>query len=344
MAYTVTVQPSGRSFQAGAGQALLAEGLAQGLALPYSCKSGICRTCKGRVLSGHVSSGNDAVLTPEEREQGVVLLCRAEAMSDCAIEVQEAPRSFEPKNLPARVAAIKQITADVAIVSLALPMNQKLLMMPGQYIDVLLPGETRRSYSVANVPGPEGVREIELHIRRVPGGSFTTHVFEKMKARDMLRFEGPFGSFYLRENSGPIVMLASGTGFAPVKAMIESMLGQPGGLARRVDLYWGGRRRADLYCADLARSWTQASPLLRFIPVLSDPSAACGWSGRTGLVHRAVMEDHPDLGGFDVYACGAPAMVDAARRDFVERCALPERNFFADSFLTQADRLAPAAR
>ena len=161
-----------------------------------------------------------------------------------------------------------------------------------------------------------------------------------MKERDILRFEGPLGTFYLREDSAkPIVMVASGTGFAPIKAMCEAAIEK--GMKRPVSLYWGCRARRDLYMLDIPSAWEH--PNFRFVPVLSDPTPECRWSGRIGFVHRAVMEDFPDLSGHQVYACGAPVMVDAARADFSAECKLPDEEFFADSFLTEADRAQPRA-
>lgn len=348
MSLTIKLEPSGHSFQVQPGQPLLATGLSQGIALPHSCKTGICRTCKGRVLTGQIDPGavKEEYLSIEERERGFALLCRATALSDCTIEVTEAPRSFDPVTLPARIASLSRPAPDVVVARLRLPMNRKLMLLPGQFIEILLGDGQRRSYSVANAPGPQGAGELELHIRRVPNGSFTAHVFETLKTQDMVRFEGPFGSFYLRENDRPIIMLASGTGFAPIQAIIQSLLQrqeQGGGALPPILIYWGGRRKIDLYAAERAESWANLHHQIRFVPVLSEPTPDCSWTGRTGLVHEAVMADHPELAGFDIYACGAPAMVDAARRDFTHRCGLPESQFYADSFLTTAEKLSAAS-
>jgi CDP-4-dehydro-6-deoxyglucose reductase len=182
---------------------------------------------------------------------------------------------------------------------------------------------------------------IQLHARHVPGGQFTDHVFGKMKERDILRFEGPHGTFFLREDSDkPIVLVASGTGFAPIKSIIEHALHK--GIMRPMTLYWGGRRPKDLYMNALAEGWA-AQGRITYVPVISDALPEDTWTGRTGFVHRAVMQDFPDLSGHQVYACGAPVMVDAARADFSAKCRLPEEEFFADSFLTEADKHPAAA-
>ena len=208
------------------------------------------------------------------------------------------------------------------------------MFLAGQYIEFLLKDGTRRSFSMANAP--HDAELIELHVRHVAGGQFTDHVFGKMKERDILRFEGPLGTFFLREDSDkPIVFVASGTGFAPIKAIIEHVFHK--GIARPMTLYWGGRRPKDLYMNELAESWAARASGFSYVPVISDALPEDDWSGRTGFVHRAVMEDFPDLSGHQVYACGVPVMVDSAQRDFIAQCELPEDEFYADSFTTQAD-------
>jgi CDP-4-dehydro-6-deoxyglucose reductase len=237
---------------------------------------------------------------------------------------------IQVKKLPARVESLHRAAPDVMIMTLKLPTSERLQFLAGQYIDILLKDGRRRSFSLANPPHSDAF--IELHIRHVPGGQFTDHVFGPMKVRDILRFEGPLGTFFLREDSNkPIIFLAGGTGFAPIKSIIEHSLHQ--GLTRPMTLYWGARDEAGLYLRALAEQWAREVPGFRFVPVLSEAQ----WGGRQGLVHEAVMADHPDLSGFEVYACGAPAMIEAARRDFVARCVLPADAFFADVFAYAAD-------
>jgi CDP-4-dehydro-6-deoxyglucose reductase len=228
---------------------------------------------------------------------------------------------------------MERLADDVIVLYLKLPANERLQFLAGQYLEFLLKDGSRRSFSMGNAPHDDEL--IQLHVRHVAGGQFTDHVFGKMKERDILRFEGPLGTFFLREDSAkPIVFVASGTGFAPIKSIIESSLKK--GLSRPMTLYWGGRRPKDLYMDGLAKSWP-----IRYVPVISDALPEDHWSGRTGFVHRAVMEDFPDLSGHQVYACGVPIMVDSARTDFTALCRLPEDEFFADSFTTQADLAAP---
>jgi CDP-4-dehydro-6-deoxyglucose reductase len=341
--HRVTIQPSGQQFEVEDGEAVLAAALRQGFILPYGCKNGACGSCKGKILSGTVDYGvyQKKALTDEEKAQGRALFCQAKPLSDLAIEARTigAAKDIQVKTLPCRVQTMQRVTDDVMILGLKLPANERLQFLAGQYLEFLLKDGTRRSFSMGNAPHDDAL--IELHVRHVPGGQFTDHVFGRMKERDILRFEGPQGTFFLREDSAkPIVFVASGTGFAPIKSIIEHALHK--GIARPMTLYWGGRRPKDLYMSALAEEWA-ARGLLKYVPVISDALPEDAWSGRTGFVHRAVMEDLPDLSGYQVYACGVPVMVDAARRDFTTLCKLPEDEFYADSFTTQADLAQPGA-
>jgi CDP-4-dehydro-6-deoxyglucose reductase len=345
MTHRVTLHPSASSFDCAPGQAILKAGLAAGLRLPFSCRSGMCRTCKGRVVSGQVDFGDAHVkyLSEAERAQGHALLCCATPLSDLVVEVEEIDpdRHLSPQRMPARVLSFDTPTPDVRIVTVGLPANEPVQFRAGQFIDVLRPDGTRRSYSIATMPEAAGVRQLELHIRHMPGGVFTDHVFGAMKLREIWQIEMPLGSFYLREDStAPMVMLCSGTGFAPIQAMVADSVAR--GITRPIHLYWGGRRRADLYRAEQAQAWADAHAHIRFTPVLSDATDADAWSGRTGLVHQAVLQDHPNLSAMQVYACGAPVMVEAARRDFVAQAQLSEAQFYADSFLSAADQASNA--
>lgn len=233
------------------------------------------------------------------------------------------------KTLPARIQKLTRVAPDVMIVELKLPVGERLQFLAGQYIDILLKDGRRRAFSLANAPHDDAC--LHLHIRQVPGGQFTGQVFDAMKARDIVRLNGPHGSFFLREDSAkPIVLVAGGTGFAPIKAIVEHAIAE--GCQRPMTVYWGGRQRADLYLISLADQWSAEHPHIHFVPVLSESTPEERWSGRSGLVHRAVMEDFPDLSGHQVYVCGAPAMVAAARTDLIGECRLPDSEFFADSF------------
>jgi len=341
MPHHVTVQPSGHVFRVPDGETILQAALDQGFHLPYGCRDGACGSCKGKVLEGEIDYGkyHPSALSDDERAAGYALFCQARPRSDVVIEARAigAVKDIVVKKLPCRVQRIERPTDDVAILHLKLPASERLQFLAGQYIDFLLKDGARRSFSMANPPHDDEF--LQLHVRRVAGGSFTEHVFAQMKERDILRFEGPLGSFFLRESDKPVILVASGTGFAPIKAIIEDALHK--GTVRSMVLYWGGRRPKDLYLADLAAGWTRTHANFRFIPVISEALPEDGWTGRTGFVHRAVMEDYPDLSGHQVYACGVPVMVDAARTDFTHARGLPIDEFYADSFTTAADLARP---
>jgi CDP-4-dehydro-6-deoxyglucose reductase len=339
--HTVTLQPSGLQFQVEDGEAVLAAALRQGIVVPYGCKNGACGSCKGRILSGTVDYGvyQPKALTDEEKAAGKALFCQAKPLSDLVLEARTvgAAKDIQIKKLPCRVQKMERLTDDVMALHLKLPANEALNFLAGQYIEFLLKDGGRRSFSMANPP--HDAELIQLHVRHVAGGQFTDHVFNKMKERDILRCEGPMGTFFLREESDkPIVFVASGTGFAPIKAVIEHMFHK--GIERPMTLYWGGRRPSDLYMNELVASWAAAHARFKYIPVISNALPEDNWSGRSGFVHQAAMQDFPDLSGYQVYACGVPIMVDSARRDFVAQCRLPEDEFYADSFTTQADSAA----
>jgi CDP-4-dehydro-6-deoxyglucose reductase len=290
------------------------------------------------VLEGKVDYGmvHATYLPDSDKAKGYALLCQAKPLSDLVIEAHEV-KGVRPRIIPCRVERLEKPAPDVAILGLRLPMNENFRFLAGQYIDILLKEGKRRSYSLATRPDSGGVTALEIHVRHTPGGAFTEHVFGKLKVRDLLRFEGPLGSFYLREESSkPIVMVASGTGFAPIKAICEYAFEKK--INRPITLYWGCRAKRDLYMLDVPAGWSH--PGFKFVPVLSDATPECQWTGRRGFVHRAVMEDFPDMSGVQVYACGAPVMVDAARSDFTAKCRLPADEFFADSFITEADKAA----
>jgi CDP-4-dehydro-6-deoxyglucose reductase, E3 len=344
MSYTVTALPSGKQFSVNADETILAAGLRQQIVMPYGCKNGACGSCKGRVVDGQIEQGphQPGALTEIEKSSGGALFCCAKPLSNVTIEARILDAGqFQIKKMPCRVASIERPTADVAIIKLQLPATDKLQYRAGQYVELLLRDGSRRSYSMANPP--HTADQLELHVRHMPGGKFTDLVFgaaqPALKEKDILRFEGPMGTFYLREDSTkPIVLLASGTGFAPIKAIIEQAKFKNS--RRPMILYWGGRRPADLYMDAMAKQWAQELPAFTYIPVVSEAKGQDNWSGRTGFVHKAVMQDLPDMSGYQVYACGAPIVVDSARADFVRVCRLPEDEFFADSFTSAADAVA----
>lgn len=343
MTFTITVQPSGRTFTAARDEAILPAGIRQGIGLPYGCKDGACGSCKCKLVSGSVAHGphQSKALTADEEAAGFILTCCGVAQSDVVIESRQVTEvgAFAIKKMPARVASLSRASHDVIVMRLQLPASDTFQYRAGQYVEFILRDGDRRSYSMANAPHTQAeAPSLELHLRHMPGGKFTDQVFSTMKEKDILRIEGPFGSFFLREDSQrPMVLLASGTGFAPIKAIIEHMRFK--GIDRPATLYWGGRRPADLYQREWIEAQLAAMPHLRYVPVISDALPEDQWTGRTGFVHRAVLQDFPDLSGFEVYACGAPIVVESARRDYVAEGRLPEEFFFADSFTSAADKV-----
>ena len=345
MTHHCALVPSGRAFPVDDGETILQAALRAGVVLPYGCKDGACGSCKSQLMEGQVDYGTyqRKALSDAEKEQGGVLICCATAQTDVVIKarVVAAEGMMTVRKMPCRVQSITRAAPDVAIVKLQLPANDKFEYLAGQYIDILLKDGKRRSYSMASAPQANNV--VELHIRHTPGGAFTDAIFgsgtpsaNAVKEKDILRFEGPQGTFFLREDSTkPMIMLASGTGFAPIKAVIEHAASKNS--QRPIVLYWGGRRPHDLYQSELAQQWEKSLPNFRYVPVVSDALPEDGWAGRTGFVHRAVMEDFPDLSGHQVYACGAPIVVQSAQQDFVANCGLASEEFFADAFTTAAD-------
>jgi CDP-4-dehydro-6-deoxyglucose reductase len=342
MTFQITVEPSGRAFSAHPDETILAAGIRQGISLPYGCKDGACGSCKCRKISGSVVHGEHQAkaLSADEEAAGFVLTCCATASSDLVLESRQVTSAdaLPVKKLPVRVSSLTRASHDVMVVRLQLPANDSFRYHAGQYIEFLLKDGSRRAYSMATAPHQQAAAPaMELHIRHMPGGKFTDYVFGAMKEKEILRIEGPFGSFYLREDSDkPIVLLASGTGFAPIKAIVEQMRAR--GSTRPATLYWGGRRPADLYQADWIAEQCAAMPSLKYVPVVSDALPEDGWTGRTGFVHEAVLQDFPDLSGHQVYACGAPIVVESAQRDYVARAGLPADEFYADAFTSEKDK------
>lgn len=347
LSYQVELKTSGKTFSVEADETVLEAALRQSINLPYGCKNGACGSCKGRLLTGKITHGDhsQSALSPADETAGATLLCCAHPQTDLLIEVREVQGGGDipVRKVPCRINTIKFASDDVAILQLQLPASERFQFLAGQYLEFLLKDNKRRAYSIASAPHEEG--SLELHIRHLPGGLFTDPLFgqtadgKQIKEKDILRFEGPLGSFFLREDSKkPIIFLASGTGFAPIKAMLTSIQNKK--IDREIHFYWGGRRPKDLYMDSLCQEFTHTIPGFHYIPVISEALPEDGWQGRTGFVHRAVMHDFSDLSSYQVYACGAPIVIAAARTDFVKECRLPEEEFFADSFTSEADLIS----
>ena len=331
MTFQTTIQPNGYHFPIEEQETILEAALRHGYTLPYSCREGACGVCKGKVMEGQVDHGNHlgSALTDMDKAAGMTLFCCARPKSDLVIECQTAGKisDIPVRILPCRVRKMTRLADDVMALQLELPMGERLRFAAGQHISLLPKDQKPRNFSLANAP--HNGEFLELHIRKIEGGAFTQYVFNEMKERDILRFKGPLGEFQLREGSDkPVIFVADGTGFAPVKSMIEHALNI--GLQRPMHLYWGGRRPADLYMLEEAKQWESSG--IKFIPVLTEALPEDHWTGRTGLVHQAVLGDFNDLSTHAIYACGTPAMVDAARSDFTARRGLPDASFFSNAF------------
>jgi len=337
-ARTVRLEPSGHTFSVAPGETLLEAALRQNIGLPYGCRNGACGACKGMLRAGELVYGEyqERALHPAEKAAGKALTCCTRPVGDIVFEVRElaGAKDLAIRTMPCRVERIEKVADEVAILYLKLPTGERLQFLAGQYIDILLKEGKRRSFSLANAPHDD--QFLQLHVRRTPGGAFSKWVFDEMKERTILRFEGPLGTFFLREDSDkPMLFVAGGTGFAPVKAQIEHAFHH--GVDRQMVLYWGVRSLSDLYLADLPMQWQRQHANFSFVPVLSEPLPGDAWQGRTGFVHQAVLDDFDSLAGFQVYACGAPAMTDIARQTFVEQKGLPEDEFYCDAFTPSVD-------
>ena len=331
--FQVMLAGNDRSFTVNQGESVLSAALRQGVMLPYSCKNGTCGSCKGLVQRGDVHYPFHPPLALERSDiaAGQALMCQAEPLEDLVIAVREieAVRDIEVRMLPARVIEKTILSSNVVRLRLKLPRAQRLQFLAGQYVDVLLAGGRRRAFSIASCPSLED--EIELHIRHIEGGDFTGFVFDKLHVRDILRFEGPLGNFFVRndEPAHPLIMMAGGTGFAPIKSMIENLL--ESGDRRTIHLYWGARTKADLYLDELPVAWAREHAHIRYRRALSEAGTASTNDYFSGLVHDAVLEAHPDLSGFDVYMSGPPAMIDMAKTRFLRHRLSPDRLYY-DSF------------
>ena len=338
MSFTITVKPSNHQFSIEEDQTILDAALNNGLSFPYGCRSGVCGACMNKVLEGELHYGDNLppALSEDDIAAGMGLFCAAYAKGDVVIEVKEVTTSNEIplKNLPVRITSVDKLSHDVMRVMLKLPETERMQFLAGQYIDILMPDNKHRSFSLANAPHAD--EQLELHIRHIDGGRFTDKLFSgEVGAKSILRIEGPHGGFYLREDSErPMIFIAGGTGFAPVKGIIEHAFAE--GIKRPMYLYWGVRTRADLYMLELAEKWAAEHADFHFVPVLSEASTECHWDGRTGYVTDAIMADFDNLSGYDLYASGAPAMVYAGRDAFVTKGMDSER-YYSDAFEIAGD-------
>lgn len=331
MSYQAKIEPSGHSFTVEDDESVLDAAIRQNIHLPYGCRNGKCGKCLGKLVQGEVEyQEQPKALSATDQKCGMALFCQARAKSDLLIESREAEtsRDIPVVKLPCRLEELEKLNHDVMYLKLKLPETERMQFLAGQYIDFLLPDGKHRSFSIANAPHTDEC--IELHIRHITDGKFTTEVFANMKIKEMFRIEGPHGNFYIREKTNmPMIFMAGGTGFAPIKGMVEHVLKV--GLERPIHIYWGAHAKEDLYMDEVAQKFTKLNPLVKYTPVLSHAKSSDNWQGRTGWVHEAILQDYPDLSAYEVYAAGPPAMVYAAEEDFA-KAGLVKENYISDAF------------
>ena len=331
MSYTVTIQPSGHTFSIDADEPILEAALRQGFNLSYGCRNGACGSCKGKVLNGQVHYNQEPLaLDEDDRTDNMALFCQAMTDGDLTIEAHEigAVKDIPVKTLPCKVSRLERLNHDVMLVELKLPTTERLQFLAGQYIDFLLPDGRRRSFSIASAPHEDEI--IALHIRHIEGGRFTSEVFDNLKLKSIMRIEGPLGSFFLREESDrPVIFMAGGTGFGPIKGIIDHALAA--NITRPMHIYWGVRAKEDLYMHDVAQAWAEQYEHITYTPVLSEPKEEDHWQGRTGYVHDAICEDFADLSNYEIYGSGPPAMIHAGTDAFA-RQGMDLNYYFSDAF------------
>ena len=328
MSFKVHVEPSGHEFQVEAGETILDAAIRQGINLPYGCRNGFCGNCQSTLLAGDIDYPDGPPPALDANQEGACLTCQGVPKSDLRLEVREisAAQDLQVREMPCKVDRIERLNDDVIRLYLKLPEGERLQFLAGQYLNFILEGGEKRAFSIANAPHDDAF--IELHIRHVAGGTFTDFLFDGMQEKTIMRIEAPLGSYFLREESElPIILMGGGTGFAPLKGIIEHAFEI--GVDRPITLYWGVRARQDLYLPDLPLKWVEEHPNFTYVPVLSEPDA--DWQGRTGWVHESVVADHADLSGFEVYMSGPPPMINAGKEAFLAH-GLDETRLYSDSF------------
>jgi CDP-4-dehydro-6-deoxyglucose reductase len=331
MRHKVLIKPSEHQFSVEANETILDAALRQGVNLHYGCRNGACGSCMGKLIEGEIHyAGDHSALSEEDAANGMALFCQSMPDTDVVIEIEEVDldSAIEIKTLPCRVQDMNLLADDVMQLFIKLPTSERLQYLAGQYIDILMEDGRHRSFSIANAPHHDEL--LELHIRLVTDGYFTQKVFTEMHQKDLLRIEGPHGSFFYREDSlRPLLLIAGGTGFAPIKAIIEHLFSEK--VTRPVYLYWGARCQKDLYLLELAKEWADTQENIHFTPVLSAAEDDSDWQGKKGFVHNAVLDDIEDLSAYDIYTCGPPAMIKATESSFKDR-GMDSEHFYYDSF------------
>ncbi|MFL0802005.1 MAG: 2Fe-2S iron-sulfur cluster binding domain-containing protein [Agarilytica sp.] len=320
MSYSVRLKPSATVFSAEKGECILSAALKNNIHLEYSCNAGDCGTCEARLVAGEVLLNDGSTLT-----EGPFLTCNSVPLSDLEIEISFFPElsRIQKKTVPAKVSRCKKITDDVLVLSVRTPPRNGLDYLAGQYVNISYGGVTR-SYSIASMKKEEG--ELEFHIRYMPYGKMSKLLFNDLQENTLMRLSGPHGTFFVRDSEAPIIFLAGGTGYAPVKAMVESLIDN--NTARRIFIYWGMPFGNMFYCSK-PLGWGKNYNNVDYVPVVSGEDS--GWDGRAGFVHQAVLDDFESLAEYHVYACGSPHMIEAARSSFLNQ-GMNANNFHSDAF------------
>lgn len=334
MTFEIKIDGSDTSFQAKLGQTILDAAAQNGIELPYSCRKRVCGNCRGKVLSGSLVFGT----TGGSHETGCDesddhLFCVAQPAGDLLIRPQSWRRiaADARKTITATVFRNEIVAKDISILNLRLPPGVRIKFAAGQYLEVLLPGGERRAFSMANAPHVSD--SIQLHIRHMPSGGFTQKVVPNLVKGDKLEIEVPHGDFYLREDSDrPLLFIAGGTGFAPIKSIIEHIIKRQ--IQRPMTLFWGAREPEGLYALELVERWNSSCIDFRFEGVISGDVEPSAWNGIRGRLPQAVLENFDSVADFDVYVCGAPSMVNALRSALTDKRGLRINQFFSDSFVT----------
>lgn len=325
--YKIKIKSSGLEFDVKPSQTILEGAIASGITLPYGCQDGACGSCKGKVISGKyfLNEYQSSALTDSDIKAGNTLYCKSMAQEDLVIEpnIPEVYDQYSPKVVPVKVESLTRLNHDVMQMFLKLPAKETFRFKAGQYIEFIMGDGSRRAFSMANAPLDS---MIELHLRLIEGGKFTSFVFNEMKEKSIHRIEGPIGQFYLRDSEKPIIFIAGGTGFAPIKSIIEDMIANKN--KRKIYLYRGVRSEKDFYMNELVNDWIKKLEGLKYIPVVEDGLSE---DARSGYVHHAVLEDFKNLNDIQIYCCGAPGLVENAFKDLT-KSGLPDDQFFADAF------------
>jgi len=317
MAYKIEIQPADVHFNSD--NIILTDALEQSVPLEYSCKTGECGSCSAEVLAGEVKNESGEIV-----HSGSILTCQSKALSDVTLKANYYPELAYQKiqTLPCKVVNSQFVTDDILVLKLRFPPTASFDYLPGQYVNLNFKG-IKRSYSIANAKRIAG--EIELHIRKLPNGQMSEALFSGIKENQLMRVEGPKGTFFIRDNDKPLILLAGGTGIAPVKAMVEKLIENKD--KRDIYIYWGMNNENSFYLnvfEELAKEFSN----IHYTPVLSSDVE---WCGRMGFVHQAVCDDFDSLHGYEVYACGSPVMINIAKKSFMNK-KLPKEQFLSDAF------------